>query len=354
MFDDPLCRRLRPHCALKETPLKLLAAIVRLSRNTDGHCWARASYLGQCIGRAVRTVRDLLSKLRSLGLVHTRVTGRGLICTPVWERLGMEAAHGVRERKREERAERPAESAAEDVPNEGLHPADEFDAALGSSATGDDADTAASLAAPERDASEHDAAEPIDQPAAPPSAPAAKALAQVAARFGVDAERDVAEVIATDRRATTEVTSLALDRLLMVEPARVQRSAGAYFRRLLELASSARLAPTPCRPPSSAAAPVANELNTQVARVNALKDELQEEDLSSERHRQLTIALHRETDALIRLHTAQHARDRAKVAPQAASTTTAPPQPARPRAGPLPEWLAKFVSEQAGDAATSG
>jgi hypothetical protein len=52
--------------------------------------------------------------------------------------------------------------------------------------------------------------------------------------------------------------------------------------------------------------------------VNALKDELQRADLSSERRRQLTHALHHETEALIRRNAAKDARDTEKTAKFAA------------------------------------
>ncbi|HEX6241621.1 MAG TPA: hypothetical protein VFZ61_12025, partial [Polyangiales bacterium] len=93
MFDDWLRRHLRGHCGLRGTPLNLLVAIVRLSRNAGGHCWARACYLGQWIERAERTVRGAIAALRSLGWIRTRATGRSLICTPAWDTLGLAQPH---------------------------------------------------------------------------------------------------------------------------------------------------------------------------------------------------------------------------------------------------------------------
>lgn len=100
MFDDSLRRHLREHCKVRNAPLNLLVAIVRLSRNADGCCWARISYLGQFIERAERTVRSAIAALRSLGLIRTRATGRNLIYTPAWEKLGLAPAHGVRDSAR--------------------------------------------------------------------------------------------------------------------------------------------------------------------------------------------------------------------------------------------------------------
>lgn len=216
--------------------------------------------------------------------------------------------------------------------------------------TGDAEDAARVVVPPAETTIESVGTRREDEPVNRPSAPADEALAQVAERFGADAARDVAEVIASDRRATTDVARVALERLLAVEPARLERSAGAYFRRLVELASDARLAPLSRRPPRCAAEPREDDVKAQIARVNALKDELQRADLSIEQHRQLTHALHQETDALIRLRAAKNARDQTKVVSRMAPLATPPPPPPRPRAGPLPDWLATFIHEQLGDA----
>jgi hypothetical protein len=327
MFDSPLRRHLSKRVGLRGTLLNLLVTIVRLSQNEDGRCWARECFLGQCIERAARTVRATIAKLRALGLVRTRTTGRNLICTPVWEALGLAPRGDAK----------PAPATASEPQTPACpEPANE------TPAHDDDAEVHPDLAAPE-------IAAPVPEDPAPTHAEAA--LPQVRDRFGVEAERDVADVLESDPHATPDAARLALDRLLAVEPERVQRSVGGYFRRLLELASTGRLtSPSPCTPPSSGCAPdpIDHAVNTQAAHVHALKQDLERADLGSDQHRQLTHALHAAIDTLIRLRAQQDARGRPPVAPP---PNTAPPPPRR-RTGPLPERLAELLATREASAPT--
>jgi hypothetical protein len=327
MFDRslPLRRYLRDRFGREGSPLNLMVAIVLLSDNEDGRCRARASFLGQVIERAARTVRAALAQLRKLGFVLTRATGRALFCTPAWRALGID----------------PPEKARQSAANSASEP----------SATQDStpAGGAAELC-PQPETTES-LAEAPQTPQTPEPSPHVEekvieaALAQVSARFGADAGRDVASVLAQGPKPAHAGARLALDRLLAVEPERLTRSAGAYFRRLLTLASTGNLAPaaacTP--PPSRASEPTDDLVIAQAARVHTLKEQLFDATLDSERHRELTHDLNAATEALIRLQTTR--------APERARPTPPPPPPSSPpppraRSGPLPDWLGKFLVDQ--------
>lgn len=212
MFDSPLRRYLRDRLGLKNgTALNLLVVLVRLSQNERGHSWASLAYLGQCIERATRTVREALRELRSLGFLKSWRTGRELCCTPVWEALGLDPQNPAVPATG--RPQTDAREAANETPSHDSAPAE-----------------------PARDthepASEREADDGVAPAASGPAAdqeasrPAhAEVLAQVRDRFGVEAERDIAELLRGEAQAATCTAPATGGDRPDIEPKRMARSA---------------------------------------------------------------------------------------------------------------------------------